>query len=30
VPLVKKMAAEADEEHRLGLTVPLETLFGKP
>ena len=28
--LLEKMAAEADEEHRLGLTVPLETLFGKP
>jgi hypothetical protein len=24
-----RMAAEADEEYRLGLTVPRETLFGK-
>jgi len=27
--LLEKMAAEADEEHRQGLTVPLETLFEK-
>ena len=28
--LLERLATEADEEHRLGLTVPLETLFGKP
>jgi len=27
--LLERMAAEADEEHRLGLTVRLETLFEK-